>query len=101
MRRSHAITGTAWIVACCVFSSPALAQYEVEQDRRVWLRALLDVRLVRAGPATSWTDAGFGKMRYGGEATASGFERKTRLELAQLAIEIGAALPWNVRAQVQ
>ncbi|HVY81872.1 MAG TPA: hypothetical protein VG994_12870 [Steroidobacteraceae bacterium] len=100
MRRSHAIAG-AWVVACCACSPPALAQYEVEEDRRVWLRALLDVRLVRAGPATSWTDAGFGKLRYGGEATASGFERKTRVELAQLAIEIGAALPWNVRAHVQ
>ena len=101
MRRFHAIAGLAWVVANCTFSPPALAQYEVEEDRRVWLRALLDVRLVRAGPATSWTDAGAGKLRYGGKATASGFERETRLRLAQLAIEIGATLPWDIRAQAQ
>jgi hypothetical protein len=97
----HAIVGTAWVVACCIFSPPAGAQYEVEEEKRVWLRALLDVRLVGAGPATSWTDSGFGKLRYGGKATASGFERTTRLTLAQLAIEVGATLPWDIRAQAQ
>lgn len=101
MRMPHAIVGTACVVACCIFSPPALAQYEVEEEKRVWLRALLDVRLVRAGPATSWTDSGFGKLRYGGKATASGFERETRLTLSQLAIEIGATLPWDIRAQAQ
>jgi hypothetical protein len=97
----HALVGTAWVVACCTFSPAAFAQYEVEEDRRVWLRALLDVRLVGAGPATSWTDSGFGKLRYGGKATASGFERTTRLTLSQLALELGATLPWEIRAQAQ
>jgi hypothetical protein len=89
------------VLACCLCSVPVYAQYEVEQDERVWLRALLDVRLVRAGPATSWTDRGAGKLRYGGKATASGFERATRLVASQLAIEVGAALPWDIRAQAQ
>lgn len=97
----RAIAWTVCVIACCVGSSPAFAQYEIEQDQRVWLRALLDVRLVRAGPATSWTDMGAGKLRYGGKATASGFERATRLALAQLAIEVGATLPWDIRAQAQ
>lgn len=101
----HAITRTAWVVACCLISfvgsAPALAQYEVEQDKRVWLRALLDVRLVRSGPETSWTDSGPGKLRYGGKATASGFERTTRLVMSQLAVEVGATLPWDIRAQAQ
>ena len=98
---SPAIARTAWFLVCCICSSPALAQYEVEQDQRVWLRALLDVRLVRAGPAPSWTDTGPGKLRYGGKETAAGFERTTRLVLAQLAIELGASLPWDIRAQAQ
>ena len=97
----HATARMAWVIACCLSSAPVFAQYEVEQDQRVWLRALLDVRLVRAGPATSWTDRGVGKLRYGGKATASGFERATRLSLAQLAIEMGATLPWDIRAQAQ
>ncbi len=82
-------------------STPAFAQYEVEQEERVWLRALFDVRVVRSGPATSWTDSGPGKLRYGGKATASGFERTTRLTLSQLAIELGATLPGDIRAQAQ
>jgi hypothetical protein len=98
---SPAMARTACIALCCVCSSPAFAQYEVEQDQRVWLRALLDVRLVHAGPATSWTDGGAGKTRYGGRSTDTGFERATRLELSQLDIEAGAALPWDVRAQAQ
>jgi hypothetical protein len=85
----------------CLCSASAWAQYEVEQDQRVWLRALVDVRLVRSGPEPSWTDTGPGKLRYGGKATASGFERSTRLALSQLAIEVGAALPWDIRAQAQ
>ena len=96
---------SAWVIACgfmtCLCSASAWAQYEVEQDQRVWLRALLDVRLVRSGPEPSWTDTGPGKLRYGGKATASGFERTTRLALSQLAIEVGATLPWDIRAQAQ
>ena len=89
---------------------PARAQYEssdfdVEQADRVWLRALLDVRLVRGGPAKSWTDWGIGKLRYGGKQVGTGpdahFERETRLALSQLAIELGATLPGDIRAQAQ
>jgi hypothetical protein len=91
----------AWcILFCCVLSCPAHAQYEVEQQKSVWLRALLDVRLVGGGPAPSWTDRGPGKMRYGGSAEA-GFRRSTRLVLSQAALQIGASLPWDVRAQAQ
>ena len=90
--------------------SPAWAQYEtsdfdVEQADRVWLRALLDVRLAHGGPASSWTDSGAGKLRYGGHQVGSGadarFERKPRLALSQLAIEVGATLPGDIRAQAQ
>jgi hypothetical protein len=100
----------AWTLLCCVCAAPACAQYEsgdfgVDQTEPVWLRALLDVRLVRGGPAPSWTDSGAGKLRYGGEEIGSGadahFERKTRLALSQLAIELGAALPGDLRAHVQ
>jgi len=98
---SPAIARTAWVLFACAFAAPALAQYEVEEDQRFWLRALLDVRLVNAGPATSWTDKGFGKTRYGGKAAGGGFERETRAVLSQFAVEVGATLPWDVRAQAQ
>jgi hypothetical protein len=97
---------TAWLLLCCTLAAPAAwAQYEVEEDSPVWLRALLDVRVARAGPAPSWTDNGAGKLRYGGKTvdTPAGprFERETRFTLSQLAIELGATLPGNVRAQAQ
>src|SRR4030095_10863477 len=88
-------------VLCSVVAPSASAQYEVEQDSSVWLRALLDVRIARGGVAPSWTDFGPGKPRFGGESGANGFEHKTRFVLGQLAIEAGAALPWDVRAQAQ
>jgi hypothetical protein len=40
-------------------------------------------------------------MRYGGSATESGFERATRVVLAQAALQLGASLPWGVRARAQ
>jgi hypothetical protein len=89
------------LLACCAIAPRASAQYEVEQDSSVWLRALLDVRVARGGAAPSWTDFGPGKPRYGGESGANGFERKTRFVLAQLAIEAGVALPWDLRAEAQ
>ncbi len=103
---SPAHARTAWVLLSCVLTSPAFAQfeaepYEVKPDRSVWLRALLDVRVVRAGPAPSWTDGGPGKTRYGGRSTDSGFERATRTVLSELALEVGASLPWSVRAQAQ
>ncbi len=89
------------LLTCCAISQPAHAQYEVERDSNVWLRGLLDVRLVGGGPAASWTDRGAGKMRYGGSPTDSGFGRATRLVLSQAALQIGALLPWDVRARAQ
>ncbi len=92
----------AWPLLLCLCAMPAWAQYDsgdfdVEQADRVWLRALLDVRLVRGGPAPSWTDSGIGKLRYGGKQVGTGpdahFERVTRLALAQLAIEVGCHAP--------
>jgi hypothetical protein len=91
-------------------ATPVWAQYEgsdfdVEQADRIWLRALLDVRVVHGGPAPSWTDWGVGKLRYGGKRIHPGsnapFERETSLTLAQLAIEVGATLPGDIRAQAQ
>ena len=102
-----------WTLLCCACAVPAWAQYEntgggdfgVEQDERVWIRALLDVRIAHGGPATSWTDSGLGKLRYGGKQVGSGadthFEHDTRLALSQLAFEIGTALPGDIRAQAQ
>jgi hypothetical protein len=95
---SPAIARTCCLILCGTFASQAYGQYELDADKPVWLRALLDVRLVRAGPAPSWTDRGPGKMRYGGN---SSFERSTKLALAELAVQLGATLPWDVRAQVQ
>jgi hypothetical protein len=101
----------AWILLCCACAVPAWSQfdadeYTVAQDDRVWVRAMLDARLVRAGPAPSWTDTGAGKLRYGGKFVDNGtgtpsFERTTRLVLAQLALEVGATLPGDIRAQAQ
>ena len=92
---------TAWIALCCACSAPALAQYEVEDENPVWLRALLDVRVANAGPGASWIDRGPGKTRYGGRFTANGFERDTHFDLANLAVEAGATLPGGVRAKAQ
>jgi hypothetical protein len=65
------------------------------------VRALLDFRIARGPDVPGWTDAGPGKIRFGGRATDSGFERATRAELALLAVELGATLPGDLRAQVQ
>jgi hypothetical protein len=87
------------LLALCLAAAPrALAQ---DQDSSVWLRAVLDVRVVRAGSAPSWTDSGPGKLRYGGRQTIDGFKRETRFEFSQLTIQLGAALPWGIRAQAQ
>lgn len=73
---------TALLAAC----PPAYAQYEVEEDRRAWVRALFDLRVASAASERSWTDHG---------------PRKLTDSRAILAIEAGAILPWNVRAQAQ
>ena len=98
--------GLAWISACALLSCsaaslPARAQYALEPQSSLWARALLDVRLVGGGPAASWSDGGPGKMRYGGSFTDGGFQRATRLVLSQAALQVGASLPWGLRAQAQ
>jgi hypothetical protein len=95
-----ALTRTSWfiVLSCCLLPFTAQAQYATEPESSVWLRALLDVRLVGGGPAPSWTDHGPGKLRYGG---SDGFEDSTRLTLAQGAVQLGASLPWDIRGQVQ
>ena len=90
------------LIAFCGLVAPrAWAQYDVEQEDRIWVRALLDVRVARGGSAPSWTDSGPGKTRYGGKSTDAGFEQVTRFALSQLAIELGATLPWDMRAELQ
>src|SRR4029453_11803698 len=86
----------SWIGALLGVCGPqgAFAQYDVEEDQRVWVRALLDVRVAHAGPQPSWTDRGLGKTRFGGKVNADGrFERATRVALAHLILEAGATLP--------
>lgn len=77
------------------------ADYEVEAEPGVWLRALLDLRLVRAGEAPSWMDRGPGKTRYGGVDDGGQFERVTRFAISQLALEPGGKLPWDIRLHAQ
>lgn len=98
---AHAVVPLLLLLLCLAVPTPVLAQYEVEQESRVWLRGVLDLRAARGASVPSWTDSGPGKTRYGGHRTDTGFERVTRYELSQLAIEIGAALPWDMRAQAQ
>src|SRR6185369_12102587 len=104
-RRSVMARGFAQIpllFACCGFAPlVAHAQYEVDEQNSVWLRALIDVRVARGPEFPSWTDSGPGKLRFGGRSTDSGFEHVTRVELANLAVQFGASLPWGIRAQAQ
>ena len=89
------------LLLCCALPIRAWAQYDVEDEQRVWLRGVMDVRVVRGGAAPSWTDLGPGKTRYGGDFTESGFERVTRGVMSQLVIEVGAALPAGIRARAR
>src|SRR4030095_11270910 len=57
----------AALFACCGLAPLAAhAQYEVDEQNSVWLRALIDVRVARGPEFPSWTDSGPGKLRYGG-----------------------------------
>jgi hypothetical protein len=90
------------VLACCGLAPlTAHAQYEVDEQNSVWLRALIDVRVARGPEFPSWTDSGPGKLRYGGRSRDAGFEHVTRAELATFALQFGASLPWGIRAQVQ
>jgi hypothetical protein len=101
MTRALAWISSCVLVSCSALSSPACAQYTPERESSFWLRAMLDLRLVGGGPAPSWTDGGPGKMRYGGSFTDSGFQRATRIVMSQAALQVGAFLPWGLRAQAQ
>lgn len=78
-----------------VFASalPAHAGYAADATAPVWIRAVLDVRLVRGRTTPSWTDLGPGKTRYGGP--------RTQFVLSQFDIELGAALPLGLTARAQ
>lgn len=91
--------------ALLVIAAPALAAepdpYAVEEERSVWLRALLDVRVARGGAAPSWLEGGPGKTRYGGVDDGGQFSRVTRFAISQLAIEPGGWLPGDVELHAQ
>lgn len=90
------------LLACGLAPLVAHAQYDVDDEQdSVWLRALIDVRVARGPEFASWTDSGPGKLRYGGRSRDAGFEHVTRAELATLAVQFGASLPWGIRAQAQ
>lgn len=76
-------------------------EWEVEDEWPVWVRGLLDVRLARGGRSSSWTDRGAGKTRYGGKQRRGGLRRVTRASVGQLALELGANLPWDITARAQ
>jgi hypothetical protein len=75
--------------------------YAVEPEHSLSLHAVLDLRIVSAGPAPSWMDRGPGMTRYGGVADHGHFERVTRFSIAQLALEPDARLPWGMTAHAQ
>ena len=87
----------------CCFPQHLYAQeeFEVEHEWPFWLRGLVDVRIARGGKASSWTDRGPGKIRYGGRSTQKGIKRVTRIALSQLALEAGGILPWGIVPRVQ
>src|SRR5262245_31228888 len=91
-----------WLVILLLIP-PSLVhcQHEVEKESPFWLRGLFDVRVAQGGRAHAWTSRGPGKTRYGGRSTSQGAERVTRLSVAQLAVEGGVALPWDVTAHAQ
>lgn len=93
---------SALLVAAPVLAAAAdTAEYGVGEDQGVWLRALLDLRVVRAGAAPSWMDRGPGKTRYGGIVEHGQDERTTRFAISQLAIEPGGWLPGDVELHAQ
>lgn len=75
--------------------------YTVAEEPDVWLRALLDVRVVFPGAAPSWMDRGPGLTRYGGIDDNGQFHRVTRFAISQGAIDPGARLPWDIEFHAQ
>src|ERR1044072_1223280 len=99
---SRGSNSIAALFVCCGLAPLAVhAQYDVDEDNPVWLRALIDVRVARGPEFRSWTDSGPGKLRFGGRSRDAGFEHVTRVELAKLAVQFGASLPWGIRATPQ
>lgn len=102
MSRGFASTIRLLLACCGLAPLVAQAQYDVaDETSRVWLRALIDVRIARGPEFPSWTDSGPGKLRYGGRSLDAGVEHVTRIDLSQLAVQFGASLPWGIRAQAQ
>lgn len=103
IRPSGACAGVvvAWIALAGPSAVLAQDDYAVEPERSISLRALLDLRIVGAGPAPSWTDHGPGKTRFGGVEDDGHFERAASFSIAQLALEPDARLPWGIVAHAQ
>jgi hypothetical protein len=89
-------------LALLVAAPSSADEYSVAEDKSVWLRALLDVRIVRPGSAPSWMDRGPSVTRYGGVVGGNGqFERVTRFAISQFALEPGGWLPGDVELHAQ
>ena len=66
--------------------------YAVAEDKSVWLRALLDLRIVRRGRRRAGWIVARARLRYGGVVDGTGsFERVTRFAISQFALEPGGA----------
>jgi hypothetical protein len=91
------------MIASTLLPAPLQASddYDVEAERALRLRGLLDVRIGRPGRAPAWTDRGPGKTRFGGDLEGDRFEHVTDVDLAQLAIELSASLPLGLSARAQ
>lgn|SRR6185437_14053472 len=101
---ASALLRTCWCVLLSLLGAlplQARAQFAAEPPSTIWLRALLDVRLAGGGPAPSWTEHGPGKLRYGGSDTSGSFQSSEHFGLSRAALQVGAALPWDIRGQVQ
>ena len=82
-------------LVACAWVSSALAQ--VDLLSRDTVHGVVDVRLSAADGEPSFTDEGFGKSRYGGDAKS---DFKPRLEIAEAAIEWTPRLNWEWSAVV-
>jgi hypothetical protein len=98
-----AICGVVAVLAAPLRSAAAEdgAAYDVDQDRPLSLRALLDARVVGQGPRPSTLEGGPGKTRYGGVIENNEAETITRFALSQFALQPVATLPWGIRAWAQ